>query len=205
MNINEIWQSEDEEIWKKALTEAMVETGRDNCIETKLSRINIDYVSQLEVEDFYDFLYDSYFVWKYTAKNRLATSRSYFEKHKNNLSELSKIQKEIFSFELPNTKLGLMYATQINGLGVAGASGLLALLFPSYFGTVDEMVVRALLKTEEFKTDEKIKHMNPQNLKIKDAVYLIDIYRKKANHLNKIFKTYSWTPRNIDVILWYFR
>lgn len=46
----------------------MVETGRDNCIETKLSRINIDYVSQLEVEDFYDFLYDSYFVWKYTAK-----------------------------------------------------------------------------------------------------------------------------------------
>ncbi|PQB96902.1 hypothetical protein [Enterococcus faecium] len=79
MNINEIWQSEDEEIWKKALTEAMVETGRDNCIETKLSRINIDYVSQLEVEDFYDFLYDSYFVWKYTAKNRLATSRSHFE------------------------------------------------------------------------------------------------------------------------------
>lgn len=77
MNINEIWQSEDEEIWKKALTEAMVETGRDNCIETKLSRINIDYVSQLEVEDFYDFLYDSYFVWKYTAKNRLATSRSH--------------------------------------------------------------------------------------------------------------------------------
>ncbi|MFS1134803.1 hypothetical protein [Enterococcus hirae] len=201
MNINEIWQSEDEEIWKKALTEAMVETGRDNCIETKLSRINIDYVSQLEVEDFYDFLYDSYFVWKYTAKNRLATSRSHFEKHKNNLSELSKIQKEIFSFELPNTKLGLMYATQINGLGVAGASGLLALLFPSYFGTVDEMVVRALLKTEEFKTDEKIKQMNPQNLKIEDAVYLIDIYRKKANHLNKIFKTYSWTPRNIDVIL----
>ena len=52
-------KSEDEEIWKKALTEAMVETGRDNCIETKLSRINIDYVSQLEVEDFYDFLYDS--------------------------------------------------------------------------------------------------------------------------------------------------
>lgn len=48
-------KSEDEEIWKKALTKAMVETGRDNCIETKLSRINIDYVSQLEVEDFYDF------------------------------------------------------------------------------------------------------------------------------------------------------
>ena len=33
------------------------------------------------------------------------------------------------------------------------------------------MVVRALLKTEEFKTDEKIKQMNPQNLKIEDAVY----------------------------------
>ncbi|EPA0881983.1 hypothetical protein ACQZP6_001427 [Enterococcus hirae] len=70
---------------------------------------------------------------------------------------------------------------------------------------MDEMIVRALLKTEEFKTDEKIKQMNPQNLKIEDAVYLIDIYRKKANHLNKIFKTYSWTPRNIDVILWHFR
>lgn len=30
MNINEIWQSEDEEIWKKALTEAMVETGKSS-------------------------------------------------------------------------------------------------------------------------------------------------------------------------------
>jgi len=32
----------------------MLESSRDNCIEIKLSEINVDYVSQLVVENFYD-------------------------------------------------------------------------------------------------------------------------------------------------------
>lgn len=32
----------------------MLEPSRDNCIEIKLSEINVDYVSQLVVENFYD-------------------------------------------------------------------------------------------------------------------------------------------------------
>jgi hypothetical protein len=35
--------------------------------------------------------------------------------------------------------------SRIRGLGIAGASGLLSVLFPEYFGTVDQFVVMSLL------------------------------------------------------------
>lgn len=206
MDTQIIWDSKDLDVWEKALATALNDNGRDFNIETKLSNLNIDYISNMNVEEFYTFLYDHYFVWKYTAKNRLKTTRNSLEKYRNNqMDELQQIKSKLFSFELTDTELGLYYATKIYGLGVAGASGLLALLYPSYFGTVDDMVVRALEKTEEYANDKIIKKMNKQSLKIQDGVYLINIYKKKSAELNNLFGSYNWKPRDIDVILWYFR
>ena len=67
------------------------------------------------------------------------------------MKELKDIQEELFNFKLEKTRMGLNVAVQIKGLGIAGASGLLSLLYPSYFGTVDDMVIRALLSTNEYK------------------------------------------------------
>ena len=121
------------------------------------------------------------------------------------MNELREIQDGLFSFDLSKTRLGLQAAGEIYGLGVAGASGLLALLFPSYFGTVDEMVVRALLTCDEYRDDAIIKAINPQDIKRKDAVYLIEQFKKKAHELNALSNEYCWRPRDIDVILWHFR
>ena len=205
MKINEIWNSKEISVWKDALAKATMETGRDDSIETKMSKLNVEYIQHLPVEDFYSFLHDDYFVWKYTAKNRLASTRNSLKKYENDMNELREIQDGLFSFDLSKTRLGLQAAGEIYGLGVAGASGLLALLFPSYFGTVDEMVVRALLTCDEYRDDAIIKAINPQDIKRKDAVYLIEQFKKKAHELNVLSNEYCWRPRDIDVILWYFR
>lgn len=205
MNINDIWSSQDNDVWNEALLSSTEETGRDNFIETKMSKLNVEYLKKLEVSGFYNFLHDDYFLWKYTAKNRLATTRKKLEEYVSDMEELKDIQEELFDFKLEKTKTGLNIAAQIKGLGIAGASGLLSLLYPSYFGTVDDMVIRALLSTDEYRDDEIIKSVNPKNIKIDEAVYLINIFKKKANELNKLFDQYCWTPRDIDVILWFFR
>jgi hypothetical protein len=127
------------------------------------------------------------------------------KKYDHNLEELAQIQKDIFEFDLDNINLGLRRATQIYGVGISGASGLLSLLYPSYFGTVDVRVVEALRTTDEYKDDLELKEMNGENIKIGEATYLINIFRKKAGELNKLFDQYCWTPRDIDVILWFFR
>ena len=36
----------------------------------------------------------------------------------------------------------------------------------------------------------------------KEAMFLIDIMRRKARELNCWFGTDNWTPRKIDMILW---
>ena len=79
MNINDIWSSQDNDVWNEALLSAKEETGRDNFIETKMLKLNVEYLKNLEVNDFYNFLHDDYFLWKYTAKNRLATTRKKLE------------------------------------------------------------------------------------------------------------------------------
>ena len=205
MKINEIWNSKEISVWKDALAKATKETERDNSIETKMSKLNVGYIQHLPVEDFYSFLYDDYFVWKYTAKNLLAYTRRYLKKHENDMDELREIQEELFDFDLSETDKGLGIAHKIEGLGISGASGLLALLFPSYFGTVDDMVIRALLTCDEYRDDTAIKAINPQNININGAVYLIEQFKKKAHELNVLSNEYCWRPRDIDVILWHFR
>lgn len=205
MKINEIWNSKEISVWKDALAKATMETGRDDSIETKMSKLNVEYIQHLPVEDFYSFLHDDYFVWKYTAKHRLTSTRNSLKKYENDMNELREIQDGLFSFKLSEIGKGLEIAHQIKGLGISGASGLLALLFPSYFGTVDDMVIRALLTCDEYRDDAIIKAINPQDIIINEAVYLIEQFKKKAHELNALSNEYCWRPRDIDVILWHFR
>ncbi|MDT2646182.1 hypothetical protein P7D38_12355 [Enterococcus dongliensis] len=55
MIINEIWESNDEKIWNAALKKATFDTGRDNYIESKLSKLNVEYIKNLSKQEFYTF------------------------------------------------------------------------------------------------------------------------------------------------------
>jgi len=120
----------------------------------------------------------------------------------DNIVELEEIHNLIFKYNPENISNLLRTTHRIKGLGVAGASGLLSLLFPKYFGTVDQFVVQRLLEVENLKEHSLLEKMKQDNLTEKDGIILIEIMREKAIELNKKFKTSEWTPRKIDKILW---
>ncbi len=62
-----------------------------------------------------------------------------------------------------NIQQCLAVACSIRGLGTAGASGLLAVLFPTSFGTVDQFAVKALVKIPELPESNLIVGMNPES------------------------------------------
>lgn len=204
-DINSLWWSYDEDAWLNALEGYYALLNEKQLpLEFEIEDIDALEIGALTKFEFYDFLHDKYFVWKYTQKNRLATTRKSLEKYinENRIDELESIHKSLFSADHSNIEECLSIVSQIRGLGTAGASGLLAVLFPEDFGTVDQFMVKALEKIEDLDEHEKIEKMNPDGLKIKDGVVLINIMREKAEELNELFDTDYWTPRKIDMILW---
>ena len=100
--------------------------------------------------------------------------------------------------------MGLKTASAIHGLGTAGASGLIALMYPQKFGTVDQFAVKALWQVEGLPEAEALVRMNPDSLTISDGVLIIGVLRRKAGDLNRTFKSAIWTPRKLDMVLWTF-
>jgi hypothetical protein len=205
--INKLWFSKDESLWNKAL-DSYFSSGlikKDNMIlERKIDNLDPVTIKDMSTEQFYDWLYNVYFVWKYTAANRLATTRKSLSRYKfeKSMHRLEQIHFDLFTFDINDINAGLKIANSIHGLGIAGASGLLAVLYPRYFGTVDQFVVKALREIESHPEKDLVSKMNPDNLTIKDGILLIKIMKYKADELNSIFNTNKWTARDINKILW---
>ena len=215
MNISDLWHCGKELDWKEALTEycKVTSVGKNIDLERRMQNITPEYVRNMTIDEFYQFLYNEYFVWKYTAKNRLTTTRKLLTRYKvEGMDQLEKARVKIFKayYEDPEDTEELLWKTQhIHGLGTAGASGLLSILFPKHYGTLDQYVVRALFEIkdlDEFPFIEKIhrKIDSPKNsysLTIDDGVILENILRCKAKELNAKFNSDEWSPRKIDMIL----
>lgn len=205
--INKLWYSNDESLWNKAL-DSYFSSGlikKDNVtLEREIHNLDPVTIKDMSTEQFYDWLYNVYFVWKYTAANRLATTRKSLSRYKfeKSMHELEQIHFDLFTFDINDINEGLKIANSIHGLGIAGASGLLAVLYPRYFGTVDQFVVKALRKIDSLPEKDLVIKMNPDNLTIKDGILLIKIMKYKAEELNSIFNSNKWTARDIDKILW---
>lgn len=204
-DVNTLWNYGDHDMWKKSLQNYWsLLSSKQLPLERQINAIDYKDVKALSVQEFYTFLHDRYFVWKYTQKNRLATTRKSLKKYitENRISELEDIKNRLFEADLDHIEECLSIAKQIRGLGTAGASGLLAILFPQHFGTVDQFVIKSLLKIEGLQEHELLESMNPESLTVKNGTVLISIMRKQANYLNTHFNTDFWTPRKIDMILW---
>lgn len=205
LNINLLWNSKNECKWKAALKyyDAYLKPNQID-IENRMNNIDNAEIRNCNAKEFYNFLYYEYFVWKYTAKKRLVITRNSLMKYEveNIFEDLGKIKEDIFKINRSDILKCLKNAKAIHGLGTAGASGLLAILFPEDFGTVDQFVVKALLQISDLSEHSELEKINPNNIKDREGVLLINIMRKKAAELNLIFNTNFWTPRKIDMILW---
>ncbi len=76
------------------------------------------------------------------------------------------VKERLFALDKDDIQKYLTTANSIRGLGTAGASGLLASLFPTHFGTVDQFAVKALVQIPELSEKDLIAAMNPESLKL---------------------------------------
>ena len=203
--IAELWNSLDAEVWNKALKRYWDFIKPANLeLERRLESLNRERIRSLDEQAWYDFLHDDYFRWKYTAANRYATTTRHLHRYikEGRLDDLFSIKQRLLSLIPSNIRRGLLLASEIHGLGTAGASGLLALLYPENFGTVDQFAVKALCDVPDLADAEKIKKMNPEGLTCADGELLIHIMQQKAAENNKRCDSTFWTPRKVDKVLW---
>jgi hypothetical protein len=173
-------------------------------VEKSLDKLQIDRILRMDARGWYDFLHDEYFRWKYTAPNRLASTRKHLEKYQleGRLDELDKIREQLLALNVDDIRAALIVVCRIKGLGTAGGSGLLSLMYPMSFATVDQFVVKALLGVPHLPEKDDLTQMDPESLTIKNGVLLIDILRRKSAALNNASSSGFWTPRKLEMVLW---
>lgn len=200
-----LWNSDDPGLWKQALNRYWTFVRPANiALEMEMDQLDSMMVRQMDPLDWYTFLLEKYFRWKYTALNRYSSTTKMLRKYAVNdeLHVLHGIKDRLFAADKDDVQQCLIVAKSIRGLGTAGASGLLAVLFPTHFGTVDQFAVKALAQIPEIQERDLIAVMNPESLNLNEGVMLIRIMRRKADDLNRTFSTSEWTPRKVDMVLW---
>lgn len=201
-----IWQSTDPQTWQAALDRYWhpVPAHRVD-LEWEMEHLDAATIRDLDPEAFYAWLHDRYFPWKYTAANRLATTRAALRAYRDlgDLAPLATARARVFEQNPADTAAALRAARAIRGLGTAGASGLLALLFPRHFGTVDRFVLEALRRVPGLpEAAELARVRDGADLTIAAGATLVHVMRRKAAALNDAFGTAFWSPRRIDQVLW---
>jgi hypothetical protein len=207
VKIEDIWYAGTEADWKAALQHYWSAVKPANIdVEREMEKIDPNVIARMTPGEFYNWLHTRYFPWKYTSANRLASTRKSLERHRYDFSEIASIKRQLFSFDRNNIAAGLQIAQRIHGLGPAGASGLLAILFPRWFGTVDTFAAKELDRLPEYQ------HLMPtenssgeMSISPTVAAIIIRVYRDQAEVLNRRFGTEEWTPRKIDMVLWALR
>jgi hypothetical protein len=201
----ELWNTNDLDLWQKALNRYWTFVKPSNlALEKEMDQLDAETVRTMNPKAWFEFLLDKYFRWKYTAPNRYASTTKVLRSYaaNNELAALHAIKERLFAADTDNIEQCLAIASTVRGLGTAGASGLLAILFPARFGTVDQFLVKALARIPELPERDLITAINPESLKPNDGTILIGIMRRKAVELNQVPSLVKWTPRKVDMVLW---
>ena len=203
--ISDLWRSRSKSDWEIALEAYWNYVRPENLeLERRLNELKLDRIADLDQRGWYQFLHDEYFRWKYTAPNRYATTTKSLRRYteSDQLEDLFRIKQRLLDLDLLDIRDGLSTAKEIHGLGIPGASGLLSLMYPHVFATVDQFAVKALCEIPGLPESEELRRMNPNNITLKNGITLITLMRSKARENNIAFGGEYWTPRKIDMVLW---
>lgn len=205
ISIADLWHSRDPRLWEHALEHYWDFVKPTHVeLERSLDALDLNRLHDMDAQGWYDFLRKEYFCWKYTAPNRYKTTTRQLQRYadESSLDELHQIKERLLALNPADTRRGLETGCEIRGLGTAGASGLLALMYPDAFGTVDQFVVKALRQVGGLPEAAILERMNPERLTPKAGAVLVSIMQRKASDNNLSFGTHVWTPRKVDKVLW---
>jgi hypothetical protein len=101
ITIDKLWNHGTDEDWRKCFDDYWEQKSVKNNYDTEkyFEEVDVEKIKIMPPKKFYKFLI-KYFQWKYTAKNRLATTLKYFEKYntEDEIVELAEIKNQLFSF-----------------------------------------------------------------------------------------------------------
>ncbi|WP_053959463.1 hypothetical protein [Sulfobacillus thermosulfidooxidans] len=204
--LDELWFHATEEEWKQGLEQYWHHVKPKNlAVERRLNNLPEGFLHNMSPEQFYQFLYEEYFPWKYTDGRILALQRkrlAHYMINDQTVKTLENIHAQMLQVDVHDTKHALSIVTQIHGIGPSAGSGLLSLLYPAHFGTVDRFVVENLQSVPNAPWERKVGSILPRNISILDAASVIEALRNMAAALNDRFSTTFWTPRKVDMVLW---
>jgi hypothetical protein len=188
--ISNLWVSEDPGAWSGALERYWSFVQPRNLeLERSLDALDLERIRSLDAQGWFDFLRDEYFRWKYTSRNSYATTTRRVRGcvSVDELVGLDRMRQQLLVLDTNYIRLGLRTVSAAPGLGTAGALGLLALLYPKKFGTVDQFAIKALRQVEGLPEAEALARMEPAGLSISNGVVVFDVLRRKAAELNVAF------------------
>ena len=207
LSMVELWMSDDPREWdycEGELYDAAVRP-ENRMIEHELERPGLrERIARMDDAQFYAFLRDEYFPWKFTSAPERIGNLKWLAQHVNNgaMDRVERARRNLVhrGDVSKGASIQMMMGKHdgIHGLAVAGASGLLALVYPEEFGTVDVKLTQALQQVRL----PPVMRINPRAITVEDAVTMIEIMRVKALELNHMFGANKWTPRLIDRVLW---
>lgn len=203
-SIADLWHSTEAHAWEQALPRYWDFVRPANLeLERAMETLGLDRIRRMDAPGWYHSLLDEYFRWKYTAANRYATTTRHLRRYAETgtLDALHRIKERLLTIDRTDVRRALSIADEIRGLGIAGASGLLSLMYSDTFATVDQFVVTALRGVRDLPEHAAVARMNPEGLTMQDAVLLIGIMQRKAVENSRRFGT-AWTPRKVDKVLW---
>lgn len=201
--INQLWCNGKEKDWKEILESYKygIKEGHHQ-IEKEMQNLKFQDIKFLSTREFQNWLCNKFFYWQHTSdyyrKNAVNKFENFIEQY--GIEELACYQKQIFDLDLNNISKCLDIVMKVGGIGIVGATGLLSVLYPEKFGTVNRDTNNALSKIKALGEHEYLNEV--KNITLKKARIIIEIYRKKAEELNKKYKNQYWTPRKIDMVLW---
>jgi hypothetical protein len=173
LNVRDGWNSISQQVWEQGLQDHWKFIKPSLlALERESQQLNPEAVRAMDAQQWYTFLLEKYFRWKYTAPNRYASTTKSLKQFSTPpwISLLHKTTEHLFSANKAAVKQCLPIASSIAGLGTAGASGLLSILFPEHFGTVDQFAVKALRQIPDLREKALLALMNPESLKPDEGV-----------------------------------
>lgn len=207
LDINDLWDLRDENEWLDALDRYWlnVDGHKSHPIEELINTGDLGYIQKLGMRQWYDFL-NKYFHWKFKG-NHLQEKLTDLDK--NSFEHLFSVKcslEAVDELDLTDSRQCFNIVKRIRGLDYPGASGLLAVIFKKWFGTVDKCVLESLYAIESLPEKQAIGEIRSwlkrnRDWRECDVLFLIDIMRRKAAQLNGWFGTSKWTPHKIAMIL----
>src|SRR5260370_41888680 len=126
MGILKMWKCQDENEWLDGLKRYWEYVlPRNVKLEEEFEWLEVKTVQTLKPRQWYDFLLEKYFRWKFTAANRYASTTRLLKQYEGaaGLQELYDFKRELFSFNKCDIRKGLEIASRHRrpkiGLGTA--------------------------------------------------------------------------------------